>query len=63
MPKQEEGSQTMVELSEQEEAFQTIAELSEQKEAFQTVGKEPWGQEEESRIAGQEILLTLPTPN
>ena len=32
--KQEERSQTMVELSEQEEAFQTIVKLSEQEEAF-----------------------------
>ena len=32
--KQEERSQTMVELSEQEEAFQTIVKLSEQQEAF-----------------------------
>ena len=33
MPKQEQGSQTMVELSEQEEAFQTMVKLSEQEEA------------------------------
>ena len=32
--KQEERSQTMVELSEQEEAFETIVKLSEQEEAF-----------------------------
>ena len=53
VPKKEEGSQTMVELSEQQEAFQTIVELSKQEEAFQTVGKKPWGQEEDSGIVGQ----------
>ena len=41
VPKKEEGSQTMVELSEQQEAFQTIVELSKQEEAFQTMEKEP----------------------
>ena len=53
----------MVELSEQEKAFQTMVELSEQEEALQTIGEEPWGQEEESRTVGQEMLLILLTLN
>ena len=40
-----------------------MVDLTEQEEAFQTMGEEPWEQEEESRIVGQEMLLILPTRN